>query len=219
MSRPRWTATLLIAALLAPGVAAAGQRAESTIYVSGVAGAQAQSVTIDVAGLESYEGSGSVALFGADAGFSLPGGVFADAHYFRHSNEFVSELAGSNYDARVDLAGNEWGASLEWQLDLVPRSPLKPFLGVGGSWSRLTLDGKLDLRGESAALESEIDLWRAYGVAGLKLSRYFRATVQGGMTFPVHEGLTTSYTVGGETVALTPDYGGYYVAGSLSVGF
>ena len=218
MLRPRSIPTLVLSLLLVAGARPAAAETEITLYGSGVAGQQAQEVAIDVPGSESYQGTGGVTLYGADVGLGFPKGFYVDAHYFRHSNEFVSELAGSAYDARIDLAGDEWGASLEWQLDLMPSSAITPFVGAGGSWSRLTLDGKIDLRGDSAPVTTEVDLYRAYGVAGLKLNRFLRLTAQGGWTFGGRGSDATSYDLGGQAISVATDYDGYFVAGALSLG-
>lgn len=219
MHRRNWLSPLFVLLALAfvPRVATAMPFV--SIYASGLVGAQSQEVTLDVPGMQTYSGDNAVALYGLDAGLGLPGGFYVDAHYYRHTNEFGRELVDGTTDAFVDMGGNEWGGSLEWHLGLIPGSPIKPFIGVGGSYSRVNLDGKVEWQGESAPLETNTDLYRVYGVAGLGLTGALRATLHAGMTFGEDEAAKASYTLAGQTVSVSADYQGYYVAGAVSLGF
>jgi hypothetical protein len=117
------------------------------------------------------------------------------------------------------MAGNEWGLDLEWHLGLIPGSPLKPFIGAGGSWARVNLDGEVRFEGESSALQTETDVYRLYAVAGLKLGSAIGVSVRGGMATGEEEAASASYSLAGQTVAVSADYQGYFVAGSVSLGF
>lgn len=220
MLRHKWLATFLTLSALCVVAVPAPALPFVSFYASGVVGGQSQEVTLDVAGMESFEGTSGIVLYGVDAGVGLPMGFHFDGHYYRHTNEFGEDLAAdSGFDAFVDMAGNEWGASLEWHLGLIPASPVKPFIGAGGSYSRINLDGEIRFEGESEALETDTDLYRIYALAGLKLTSLLRATVHAGMTFGETDAAEASYTLAGQTVSVTADYQGYYVAGAVSLGF
>lgn len=219
MLRQYWLGTFFVLTALFLVAAPAAALPFASFYVSGLVGGQSQEVTLDLAGVQSYSGESGVLLYGVDAGVGLPAGFFVDAHYYRHSNEFGRELVDGTVDAYVDMAGNEWGASLEWHLGLIPGSPIKPFVGAGGSYSRVTLDGKVEFEGESAPLETNTDLYRVYALAGMSLTSALRATVHAGMTFGEDEAAKASYTLAGQTVSVSADYQGYYVAGAVSLGF
>jgi hypothetical protein len=219
MFRRKWIPTLAGLGLCALVAGPATAAPFTSFYVSGAVGGQSQEVTLDAAGLQSYDGTSGVLLYGADAGVGLPAGFHLSAHYYRHSNEFGRELVDDSFDAYVDMAGNEWGGSLEWHLGLIPGSPVAPFVGAGASYSRVTLDGKVEWEGESATLGTDTDLYRLYGLAGLKLTDALRATVRAGMTFGENEAAKAEYEFQGQTISVSADYQGYYVAGALSLGF
>jgi hypothetical protein len=190
---------------------------------AGTVAGQSQEVALDVSGTinESYDGSSGIVMYGAEAGVGLPMGFHVFGHYYRHTNEFGEELVGdaTGIDAYVDMAGNEWGLDLEWHMPLIPGSPLKPFIGAGGSWARVNLDGEVRFEGESAALETETDVYRLYGVAGLELGSAIGVSVRGGMAFGEDDAARAEYSLAGQTVGVSADYQGYYVAGSVSLGF
>lgn len=194
-----------------------------SLQFAGTVAGQSQEVALDVSGTinESYDGDSGIVMYGAEAGVGLPLGFHVFGHYYRHTNEFGEELVGdaTGIDAYVDMAGNEWGLDLEWHMPLIPGSPLKPFIGAGGSWARVNLDGEVRFEGESAPLETETDVYRLYGVAGLKLGSAIGVSVRGGMAFGEDDAARAEYTLAGQTVGVSADYQGYYVAGSVSLGF
>jgi hypothetical protein len=194
-----------------------------SLQFAGTVAGQSQEVALDVSGTinESYDGDSGIVMYGAEAGVGLPLGFHVFGHYYRHTNEFGEELVGdaTGIDAYVDMAGNEWGLDLEWHMPLIPGSPLKPFIGAGGSWARVNLDGEVRFEGESAPLETETDVYRLYGVAGLKLGSAIGVSVRGGMAFGEDDAARAEYSLAGQTVGVSADYQGYYVAGSVSLGF
>lgn len=188
----------------------------------GTVAGQAQEVTMDVSGLldESFTGTSGILMYGGEAGVGLPMGFHVFGHYYRHTNEFGEEFVqDAGIDAYVSMDGNEWGADLEWHMPLLPGSPLLPFIGAGGSWAHITLDGEVRFEGESAALETETNVYRLYGVAGIKLGSTIGVALRGGMSFGEDEAAKAEYDFAGQTVAVSADYQGYYVAGSVSLGF
>ena len=126
-----------------------------SFQIAGTVAGQSQEVTLDVSGTvnETHKGNSGIVMYGGEAGVGLPAGFHVFGHYYRHTNEFGEELVQetTGVHAYVDMAGNEWGLDLEWHLGLIPGSPLKPFLGAGGSWARVNLDGKVRYETESAA--------------------------------------------------------------------
>ena len=214
--------TLVVLASLLVAAPAAALPFVSLQFGGTVAG-QSQEVALDVSGTvnETYDGNSGILMYGAEAGVGLPAGIHVFGHYYRHSNEFGEELVGdmTGVDAFVSMDGNEWGLDLEWHLGLIPGSPLKPFIGAGGSWARVNLDGEIRFEGESAALETNTDVYRLYGVAGIKLGSALGASVRGGMAFGEDEAAKAGYTLAGESVSVSADYQGYFVAGSVSLGF
>jgi hypothetical protein len=194
-----------------------------SFQIAGTVAGQSQEVTLDVSGTvnETYKGNSGIVMYGGEAGVGLPAGFHVFGHYYRHTNEFGEELVQetTGVDAYVDMAGNEWGLDLEWHLGLIPGSPLKPFLGAGGSWARVNLDGKVRYETESAALETETEVYRLYAVGGLKLGSAIGVSVRGGMAFGEDQAAKASYSLAGQEVSISADYQGYFVAGSVSLGF
>ena len=222
MLRQKWLGTLVVLGSLfiaAPALALPFV----SFQVAGTVAGQSQEVALDVSGTinESYSGNSGIVMYGGEAGVGLPAGFHLFGHYYRHTNEFGEELVGdmTGVDAYVDMAGNEWGLDLEWHLGLIPGSPLKPFIGAGGSWARVNLDGEVRFEGESSALQTETDVYRLYAVAGLKLGSALGVSVRGGMAMGEDEAASASYSLAGQTVAVSADYQGYFVAGSVSLGF
>jgi hypothetical protein len=221
MLRRKWLGTLVVLGSLVFAAPALALPLVS-LRVGGTVAGQSQEVALDVSGAvnESLEGTSGIAMYGAEAGLGLPMGFYVFGHYYRHSNEFGEELvADSGVNAFVDMAGNEWGLDLEWHLGLIPGSPIKPFIGAGGSWAKVNLDGEVRYEGESAALETDTTVYRLYGVAGLQLTSLLGVTVRGGMAFGEDDAAQAEYSLAGQTVSVSADYQGYYIAGAVTLGF
>jgi len=220
MLRQKWVGTLLVLATLVPFAVPAQALPLVSFRLAGTVGAQSQEVELDLAGLENYNGTSAVVLYGAEAGVGLPMGIHVFGHYYRHTNEYGEDLIDDMaYDAFVDMSGNEWGLDLEWHLSLIPASPIKPYLGAGGSWARVNLDGEVRFEGASAALTTETDIYRLYALAGLKLGGVIDVTVRGGMSLGDEEAAAASYTLAGQDVSISANYQGYFVAASAGIGF
>ncbi|RKZ08550.1 hypothetical protein DRQ32_09015, partial [bacterium] len=171
-------------------------------------------------GVESFSGTSAIVLYGGEAGVGLPIGLYVFGHYYRHSNEFGEELvAETGVDAFVDMSGNEWGVSLEWQIPLIPGSPIKPYIGAGASWAQINLDGEVRFEGESEPLKTETSLYRAYALAGLSLGDVLGLTVRGGMGFSEDKAAQATYSMAGQTVSVFAEYQGYYIAGAVTLSF
>lgn len=220
MFRQKWIGTILVLATLATVAAPAQALPMLSFRIAGTAGAQAQELKLDVAGVQSYDGQSAVALYGGEAGVGLPAGIYLFAHYYRHTNEFGESLIpDDSFDAYVDMAGNEWGLDLEWRIPLLPGSPVKPYLGAGGSWASITLDGEVRFEGQSQALTTETTVYRIYALGGIMLGGMLDLTLRGGMSFGEDEAAQASYDFAGQTVTVSADYQGYFVAGSVGIGF
>ena len=221
MLRQKWLGTLIVLGSLFIAAPALALPFVSFQFAGTVAG-QSQEVALDVSGTinEKYTGNSGIVMYGAEAGVGLPAGFHLFGHYYRHTNEFGEELvAGSGVDAFVDMAGNEWGLDLEWHMGLIPASPLKPFIGAGGSWARVSLDGEVRFEGEKAALETNTDVYRLYAVGGLKLGSMIGVSLRAGMALGEDDAAKAEYSLAGQTVAVSADYQGYFLAGSVSLGF
>lgn len=220
MLRHKALGTLLVLTTLVTCAVQAQALPVISFRLAGTVGAQSQQVNLDIAGVESYDGMSAVALYGGEAGIGLPVGLQIFGHYYRHTNEFGEDLIDDmSYDAFVDMSGNEWGLDLEWHLNLIPGSPIAPSLGVGGSWARVNLDGEVRFEGESEPLTTETDIYRLYGLFGLQLGGLFDVTLRGGMSFGEEMAAEATYTLAGQTVSVSADYQGYFVAASVGIGF
>lgn len=224
MVRKKWLGTIVILAVLSATMIATGAQAGPiSFFVGGVVGGQSQEVTLDVAGLQSFTGTSGIVLYGVEAGIGLPMGLHVGGHYFRHSNEFGEELvqtmAALPVDAWIDMAGNEWGADLEFHLGLIPGSPVKPFIGAGGSYAKVNLDGAVRFETLTEPLETNTDVYRLYALAGLKLGNLVGASLRGGWTFGEENAAKAEYNFNGQAVSVSADYNGYYIAGSVTLGF
>jgi hypothetical protein len=221
MLRKKWLGALVALATLVFAAPALALPLVS-LRVGGTVAGQSQEMALDVSGSvnESFDGTSGIAMYGGEAGVGLPMGLYVFGHYYRHTNEFGEELvADSGVDAFVDMSGNEWDLDVEWHLGLIPGSPLKPFIGAGGSWAQINLDGEVRYEGASAALETDTTVYRLYAVAGLDLTSLLSVSVRGGMAFGEDDAAQASYSLAGQTVSVSADYDGYYVAGSVSLGF
>lgn len=216
---------VVLTALCATAIATGAQAGPVSFYVGGVLGGQSQEVTLSGSGLQdfSYSGTSGIMLYGIEAGLGLPMGVHVGGHYFRHSNEFGEEamqsMSSLPVDAWIDMAGNEWGADLEWHLGLIPGSPLKPFIGVGGSYARVNLDGTVRFETMSEPLTTDTDVYRLYALAGLKFGNLVGASLRGGWAFGEENAAQADYSFGPQAISVSSDYNGYYVAGSVTLGF
>jgi hypothetical protein len=226
MVRKKWLGMIVIlAALGATSIATYAQAGPISFHVGGVLGGQSQEVSLIGTGLQdfSFSGTSGIVLYGAEAGVGLPMGIHVGGHYFRHSNEFgeetVQSMSALPVDAWVDMAGNEWGADLEWHIGLIPGSPLKPFIGAGGSYARVNLDGTVRFETISEPLTTNTDVYRLYALAGLKFGNLVGASLRGGWTFGEEKAAKAEYDFGPQTVSVSADYNGYYVAGSVTLGF
>jgi hypothetical protein len=226
MVRKKWLGMIVVlAALGVPAIARGAQAGPISVYLGGMVGGQSQEVTLVGSGLQDFSvaGTSGILLYGAEAGFGLPLGIRIGGHYLRHSNEFgeeiVQSMVASPVDAWVDMAGNEWGADLEWHLGLIPGSPLQPFIGVGASYAHVTLDGTVRFETFSEALVTNTDVYRAYGIAGLKFGNMLGASVRGGWAFSEEKAARADYDFAGQSVSVSADYNGYYVAGSVTLEF
>ena len=226
MVRKKCVGMIVVGAVLAAATIATGAQAGPiSFYVGGVVGGQSQEVTLKGSGLQdfSYSGTSGIALYGIEAGVGLPLGVHVGGHYFRHSNEFGEEIVQSAsalpVDAWIDMAGNEWGLDLEWHLGLIPGSPLKPFIGAGGSYARVNLDGTVRFETISEPLTTDTDVYRLYALAGLKFGNLVGASLRGGWAFGEERAAQANYDFGPQAISVSADYNGYYVAGSVTLGF
>ena len=84
---------------------------------------------------------------------------------------------------------------------------------------RVSLDGEVRFEGEKAALETNTDVYRLYAVGGLKLGSMIGVSVRAGMALGEDDAAKAEYSLAGQTVAVSANYQGYFIAGSVSLGF
>lgn len=191
----------------------------SALYARQAATISARAGGADIGTTETFANA-----LGAEVRVGLPlVGFDLGAHYLRHFGdtdpEFDADIGGLS---AIGLGANEYAVFAEKHFELIPLSPVKPYLGIGASYARIELSSSLDLTSGftgSDDLESSANVFRLYAVGGLDLLGGLGVVARAGYAFSGTYELEASapLAVGGASVGADLDYDGLYLSVGLSL--
>jgi len=215
-------ATLTIVPVVVPHDADA--QLPVSIRVSGLYARQAATISARAGGADIGTTDTYSNALGGEVRVGLPlVGFDLGAHYLRHFGDtdpdFESDIGGLS---AIGLGANEFALFAEKHFELIPLSPVKPYLGVGASYARVELSSSLDLTSGftgSDDLESSANVFRMYAVGGVDLLGGLGLVARAGYAFSGTYELEASapLDVGGASVSADLDYDGLYLSVGLSL--
>lgn len=194
-----------------------------SVRLSAVGGMHQSEVTASVNGTELGNVSTTLYTAGVELDVGTPLGVNIGVQYLRHFGD-LSESFDQVPDALgFGLGANEFGVFVEERMELLPASPVQPFLGIGAGYGRISLAQELEADSLSlGALEGDIDIFRLYALGGLQVFGSLGLKARAGYMFGSIEGDELSFgetiTTGtGDEVAFELDYGGAFASLAVSL--
>ena len=194
-----------------------------SLRLSALGASQQAEVTASAAGNELGTESSTVYGVGAEIEVGLPIGLHLGAHYLRHFGDLSDQFTGGNDAVKFGLGANEIGVFAEKQFALIPMSPVKPYLGGGLGYGRISLAQELEAGSVSVGdLEGEVDVYRVYALGGLSLFGGLGVKARAGYLFGSLDGDDLSFgqeftLPGGEEVSFELDYSGFYASLAVSL--
>ncbi|HKK70555.1 MAG TPA: hypothetical protein VKA86_05005 [Candidatus Krumholzibacteria bacterium] len=221
--RTRFLLPVLTLMALQVPIEAAGQLPVS-IRASALYARQAATLDATAAGVDLGETDTSANALGAEVRVGIPVvGIDLGLHYLRHFGdvgpEFDDEISGV---AEFGLAANEIAIFAEKHYELLPLSPIAPYVGVGASYARIELSDDLDVTAGfdgASDLEASANTARIYAVGGIDLIGGLGLVGRAGYTFSGTYELETDLPldVDGADANIEVDYDGFYASIGLSL--
>ncbi len=221
--RTRFLLPVLTLFLLQVPLEASGQLPIS-LRASALYARQAATLNASAAGTDLGETDTNANALGAEVRVGIPVvGIDLGLHYLRHFGdvgpEFDDDISGV---AEFGLAANEIAIFAEKHFELLPLSPVAPYVGVGASYARIELSDDLDVTaGFDGAedLEASANTARIYAVGGVDLLGGLGLVGRVGYTFSGTYELETGvpFEVDGADANVEVDYDGFYASIGLSL--
>lgn len=192
-----------------------------SVRISAVGGTHQGEVTATVNGTELGSVSTTLYTAGVEVDVGTPLGVNIGAQYLRHFGDLSDSFDEVPDALSFGLGANEFGVFIEERIDLLPLSPVKPFLGIGAGYGRISLAQELEAGSLSlGSIKGDIDIFRLYAMGGMQVFGSLGVKARAGYMFGSIEGDDLSFgqtiTTGtGDEVSFELDYGGFF--GSLAV--
>ena len=217
-----WTPVMALALLTVTTDALA--QLPISLRVSALYARQAATMSATVAGVDAGDFDTASNALGAEVRVGLPVvGFDLGAHYLRHfgdtDTEFGQDL--SQDLQAIGLSANEFALFAEKRFELLPLSPVKPYLGIGASYARVELSSDIDVTAgvnSTGDITSSANLFRVYAVGGIEMLGGLGLVGRAGYAFSGEYELESDAL--GDTgidADVLVDYDGYFVSVGLSL--
>ena len=215
--------SLSVVVLTGLGSTAAHAQLPFSVRLAAVGGLHQSEVSASVNGVEIGSAPATMYTAGVELDFGTPLGLNVGLQFLRHFGDLSDSFDDVPDALSFGLGANEFGIFVEERLELVPTSPVQPFLGIGVGYGRISLGEEL-LSGELSlgSLEGDIDVFRVYALGGLQVFGSLGVKARAGYMFGSIQGDELSFgqtvtTESGDEVGFELDYGGFFASLAVSL--